>query len=141
MQYYSLISDFSVLENVCLPLSFSYVKYKKKEKILKAMDALKIVGIEQLYDRTVNELSGGQMQRVAIARAIVNSPKYIFADEPTGALDAENTDKIIHLLRQINKNGVGIIIVTHDMDIAKACDRIIQLEDGKVTNDCHITKQ
>lgn len=80
------------------------------------------------------------MQRVAIARAIVNSPQYIFADEPTGALDNENTDRIINLFRQINKSGVGIVIVTHDMNIANSCDRVIQLEDGKVISDLYLTK-
>ena len=141
MQHYSLISDFSVLENVYLPLLFSPVKYTKKQKISKAIEALKVVGIEHLHKRNVNELSGGQMQRVAIARAIVNSPQYIFADEPTGALDNENTDRIINLFRQINKSGVGIVIVTHDMNIANSCDRVIQLEDGKVISDFHATKK
>ena len=75
------------------------------------------------------------MQRVAIARAIVGSPHYIFADEPTGALDNENTEKILSVLQQINKTGVGVIIVTHDMDVANQCKRIIRLEDGAIVDD------
>ncbi|MBR2313005.1 MAG: ABC transporter ATP-binding protein [Clostridia bacterium] len=135
MQNYSLISDFSVLENVYLPLSFSRQKHSKKDKRDKALEALKLVGIEYLADRDVNELSGGQMQRVAIARAVINSPRYILADEPTGALDGENTEKIIDLFKEINAKGVGIILVTHDMGVAHCCQRIVQLEDGKVVDD------
>lgn len=132
MQQYSLISDFSVLENVYLPLNFSGKKYSKKEKIEKAKTILDQVGIGYLTERKVCDLSGGEMQRVAIARALVTSPKYILADEPTGALDAENTDKVMDLFEKINQMGVGVIIVTHDMDIANRCKRIIKIEDGKI---------
>lgn len=135
MQHYSLISDFSVLENVYLPLSFSKVRYSKKEKIAKAKKAIDLIGIDYLTKRCVEDLSGGEMQRVAIARAIVGSPHYIFADEPTGALDNENTEKILSVLQQINKTGVGVIIVTHDMDVANQCKRIIRLEDGAIVDD------
>ena len=135
MQHYSLISDFSVLENVYLPLSFSKVRYSKKEKIAKAKKAIVLIGIDYLTKRCVEDLSGGEMQRVAIARAIVGSPHYIFADEPTGALDNENTEKILSVLQQINKTGVGVIIVTHDMDVANQCKRIIRLEDGAIVDD------
>ena len=135
MQHYSLISDFSVLENVYLPLSFSKVRYSKKEKIAKAKKAIDLIGIDYLTKRCVEDLSGGEMQRVAIARAIVGSPHYIFADEPTGALDNENTEKILSVLQQINKTGVGVIIVTHDMDVANQCKRVIRLEDGAIVDD------
>ena len=135
MQHYSLISDFSVLENVYLPLSFSKVRYSKKEKIAKAKKAIDLIGIDYLTKRCVEDLSGGEMQRVAIARAIVGSPHYIFADEPTGALDNENTEKILSVLQQINKTGVGVIIVTHDMDVANQCKCIIRLEDGAIVDD------
>lgn len=135
MQHYSLISDFSVLENVYLPLSFSKVRYSKKEKIAKAKKAIDLIGIDYLTKRCVEDLSGGEMQRVAIARAIVGSPHYIFADEPTGALDNENTEKILSVLQQINKTGVGVIVVTHDMDVANQCKRIIRLEDGAIVDD------
>ena len=135
MQHYSLISDFSVLENVYLPLSFFKVRYSKKEKIAKAKKAIDLIGIDYLTKRCVEDLSGGEMQRVAIARAIVGSPHYIFADEPTGALDNENTEKILSVLQQINKTGVGVIIVTHDMDVANQCKRIIRLEDGAIVDD------
>ncbi len=135
MQHYSLVSDFSVQENVYLPLSFSDKKYTKKEKLQKAKDALERVGIAYLTEREVKDLSGGEMQRVAIARAIVNYPRYILADEPTGALDGENTEKVMELLKKINQSGVGVIIVTHDMDVANQCQRIIKLEDGVVVAD------
>ena len=135
MQHYSLISDFSVLENVYLPLSFSKVRYSKKEKIAKAKKAIDLIGIDYLTKRCVEDLSAGEMQRVAIARASVGSTHYIFADEPTGALDNENTEKILSVLQQINKTGVGVIVVTHDMDVANQCKRIIRLEDGAIVDD------
>ncbi len=135
MQRYSLISDFSVFDNVCLPLSFSNKKYGKKEKENVAMKALSLVGIEALAKKYVDELSGGEMQRVAIARAVINSPKYIIADEPTGSLDRENTKKVINVLKKINDTGVGVIIVTHDMEVAQSCKRIIELDDGKIVSD------
>ena len=94
-----------------------------------------MIGIDYLTKRCVEDLSGGEMQRVAISRAIVGSPHYIFADEPTGALDNENTEKILSVLQQINKTGVGVIIVTHDMDVANQCKRIIRLEDGAIVDD------
>lgn len=134
MQNYALIPDFSVIENVYLPLSFSQKNYGKKEKTEKAKAALGKVGIEYLTERKVSELSGGEMQRVAIARAIVNNPKYLLADEPTGALDGENTKKILELFMEINRMGVGVILVTHDPDVAAVCSRMIRIEDGRIAS-------
>lgn len=134
MQQYSLIPDFSVLENVWLPLTFSDKRYHKSEKIGMAKQAVRMVGIEELTERPVDTLSGGQMQRVAIARAIVNSPRYLFADEPTGALDSENTEKVLEVFRKIAESGVCVLIVTHDMHVAACCRRIVRLEDGQIVS-------
>lgn len=130
IQDYALINDYNVLENVMLPLTFSKVKNKKE----KALSALSDIGIEHLAKKHISKLSGGEKQRVAIARAIVNNPKYIFADEPTGNLDSVTTEGIIDLFQALNKKGKTIIIITHDMNVANKCHRIIRLADGKIVN-------
>lgn len=130
IQDYALINDYNVLENVMLPLTFSKVKNKKE----KALSALSDIGIEHLAKKQISKLSGGEKQRVAIARAIVNNPKYIFADEPTGNLDSITTEGIIDLFQTLNKKGKTIIIITHDMNVANKCHRIIRLADGKIVN-------
>lgn len=124
----------TVLENVMLPLKIAGVGRKKRRQL--AEDALRTVG---LYDRLkfkANDLSGGQKQRVCIARAIVNNPKILFADEPTGNLDSATGEKVIKLLFDLNrKKGVTLIIVTHDEDLAKLCDRQVRISDGKIIED------
>lgn len=130
IQDYALINDYNVLENVMLPLTFSKVKNKKE----KALSALSDIGIEHLAKKQISKLSGGEKQRVAIARAIVNNPKYIFADEPTGNLDSVTTEGIIDLFQTLNKKGKTIIIITHDMNVANKCHRIIRLADGKIVS-------
>lgn len=130
IQDYALINDYNVLENVMLPLTFSKVKNKKE----KALSALSDIGIEHLAKKQISKLSGGEKQRVAIARAIVNNPKYIFADEPTGNLDSITTEGIIDLFQTLNKKGKTIIIITHDMNVANKCHRIIRLADGKIVS-------
>lgn len=131
-QDFSLIDGFTVFENVEIPLFFS--NCGKKERRKKSMAALEAVGIADLAERSVLKLSGGQKQRVAIARAIVNNPSVILADEPTGALDVKTGNEIMELFININSQGKTVIIITHDMDIAKACQRNIVLEDGVIIN-------
>jgi putative ABC transport system ATP-binding protein len=130
MQDFALIEDFTAIENVSLPLHFS--KHKKKEIKQMAMEALKKVEIEELANKTVNQLSGGQKQRVAIARAIVSSPKYLLADEPTGALDSKTSTEIMNLFVKLNEGGQTTIILTHDPIVAGRCKRIIEISDGEV---------
>lgn len=130
MQDFALVDDFSCIENVLLPLDFA--KSKVSDKKDKAMKALKSVGMDSMAKKPVNKLSGGQKQRVAIARAIVNEPSVILADEPTGALDTKTSAEIMELFHALNKQGRTIIIVTHDLEIAKQCDRIIEISDGKI---------
>ena len=131
MQEFALIGSDSALENVMLPFYFDNKASLKKAKEL-ALSVLSSVGMDSMAKKPVNKLSGGQKQRVAIARAIVNKPAVILADEPTGALDSKTAAEIMELFRELNKNGHTIIIVTHDLEIANQCDRIIEISDGKI---------
>lgn len=132
MQDFALVDDYTCVENVILPLDFSNRKCKKKVKI--AINALKVVGMNQLAEKKINNLSGGQKQRVAIARAIVNEPSILLADEPTGALDSKTSAEIMGLFKTLNKQGRTIVIVTHDPNIASQCNRTIEISDGKIVS-------
>lgn len=132
-QSYNLIPHLTVLENVELALSLTGVK--KKERRARSVDALKKVNMEDEINKRPNQLSGGQMQRVAIARAIVNDPKIILADEPTGALDSELSVQVMDILRQISQNRL-VIMVTHNEDLANTyCSRICRFKDGLLMGD------
>lgn len=132
MQDFALIDEFTAIENVMIPLNFS--KSKVQDKKGKALEALKLVNMGELAEKRCNNLSGGQKQRVAIARAVVNDPSMILADEPTGALDTKTSAEIMNLFKSLNQRGRTVVIVTHDINIAKQCDRIIEISDGKITN-------
>lgn len=123
----------SVLDNVTLPLKIAGKRRKVRREL--AMKALRTVGLTDRAKFKANDLSGGQKQRVCIARAIVNDPKILFADEPTGNLDSTTGDKVIKLLFGLQKKGVTLIIVTHDEDLAMMCDRQIRISDGKIVED------
>ena len=121
----------TVLENVILPLKIAGVPSKKRKEI--AMKALEDVELADKFNNKASNLSGGQKQRVCIARAIANSPKILFADEPTGNLDSNTGDKVEKLLFSLNKEqGITLIIVTHDEALANKCDRQIRIKDGKI---------
>lgn len=130
LQNYTLINSKSVFENVSLPLKYN--RLSKSEIDEKVKQTLKQLQIIEKINSYPNELSGGQAQRVAIARAIINNPKVILADEPTGSLDVATESEIIQILKNLNKKDITIIIVTHESEVAKKCDRIIRLSDGKV---------
>lgn len=134
MQDYALIDEYTVEENVQVPLIFGKVKGSKvrAEKIEKA---LKSVGLAELASKPVRQLSGGQKQRVAIARALVNNPSFLLADEPTGALDSKTSGEIMDVLEKLNKDGKTVIIVTHDMEVAARCGRIIEISDGEIVRE------
>ena len=124
----------NVLNNVMLPLKIAGVPYRIRKD--RAIKALRIVELQDKLKNKANDLSGGEKQRVCIARALVNKPKIIFADEPTGNLDSVTGQKIEDLLFRLNqKSGLTLIIVTHDSDLAKRCSRQIYLKDGKVVGD------
>ncbi|APM40746.1 ABC transporter ATP-binding protein [Clostridium kluyveri] len=129
-QYFALLKDYTMLDNVVLPLT--YRRMPHKQRLNKAKEYIEKVGISDYIDKTPGELSGGQQQRIAIARALVGEPSLILADEPTGNLDQKTGQDIMKLLCQINRQKKTIIIVTHDINVAKKCHRIITIVDGKI---------
>ncbi len=130
MQDFGLINEDTVFENIALPL---YLSSEKKKNInSKVMEQIKDMDIENIKDITVEKISGGEKQRVAIARALVNNPKYILADEPTGALDRKNANNVMDILQKLKRDGKTVIVITHDIDIANKCDRQIEISDGEI---------
>ena len=130
MQHFALIEEDNALQNVATPLLFA--KARRSQMDARAMEQLRNVGMEQMANKRIATLSGGEKQRVAIARAMVNNPEIILADEPTGALDRANTEKIEKLFQQLNEKGKTIIIVTHDDFVAQSCRRIVTIADGVI---------
>jgi len=134
-QFHYLLPEFTALENVLMPYEIKNSKISKEMKE-KAEDYLKLVGLESVKNNLATKMSGGQQQRTAIARALINNPKIILADEPTGNLDSDSTEKIYDLLRNINQElGTTFIIITHDRRIAEKTDRIIEIKDGRINLD------
>ena len=131
MQDYALIDEYTIEENVQIPLIFGKVKGNdvRREKI---MTALENVGLAELAKKPVRQLSGGQKQRVAIARALVNNPAFLLADEPTGAVDSKTSGEIMDVFEKLNQGGKTVIIVTHDMEVAARCGRVIEISDGEI---------
>ncbi len=129
-QTFNLIPSLSALENVMLPMTFQGVS--REERIKKAESLLRKVNLEHRIHHLPSELSGGERQRVAMARALINNPEVILADEPTGNLDSKSGIEIVQLLRQLNKEGKTIIMITHERPLAKYADRICLLSDGKI---------
>ena len=131
MQDFALVEDYTAIENVMIPLYFSKGKLLESKKSI-AKKALEKVGIGELASKRVNKLSGGQKQRVAIARAIVNNPSILLADEPTGALDVKTSAEIMGVFKELNEQGITVIIITHDMEVAEGCERVIEISDGQI---------
>ena len=132
-QSFHLLPRQSALENVALPLSNAGVK--KKERRERAAKALERVGLSDRANFKPTQLSGGQKQRVAIARAMVNNPKILLADEPTGALDSKSGQQIMELFEKLNEEGVTIVMITHDKEIASCAKRVIHIIDGVVSEE------
>lgn len=134
-QFHYLLPEFTALENVLMPYRISNKKVTK-EVIEKAEETLRLVGLEKVKNNIATKMSGGQQQRTAIARSLMNNPKIILADEPTGNLDSDSTENIYQLLRSINQQfDTTFIIITHDRRIAEKTDRIVEIVDGRIDLD------
>ena len=134
-QFHYLLPEFTVLENILMPYSISGKKVNK-EILERANELIDLVGLTKVKNNMATDLSGGQQQRAAIARALINSPKIILADEPTGNLDSNTTNDIYNLLRDINKKyNTTFVIITHDNRIAEKADRVIEVLDGNIIKD------
>lgn len=135
-QSFHLLKDLTALENVKMGLIISNTikkgkKLKKGEMIKQSVDMLKMMGLEKQINQKASQLSGGQQQRVAVARALINNPSVILADEPTGALDQKNGEEIMDILKELNKQGKTVIIVTHDEKVSNYCNRKLRIVDGE----------
>lgn len=134
-QFHYLLPEFTAFENILMPYKILYGKVTK-EAIERANELLNLVGLSKVKNNLTNQMSGGQQQRTAIARAIMNNPKIILADEPTGNLDSDNTETMYKLLRDINKRfNTTFVVITHDRRIAEKADRIIEIKDGRIGMD------
>jgi len=132
-QTFNLLPRFSALKNVEVPLIYSGVPARSRRE--RAVFLLERVGLGERMQHKPTELSGGQQPRVAIARALVNNPSLLLADEPTGNLDSRSGEEILNVLKELNGQGVTVIVVTHDKDVASQCRRTINLRDGKILHD------
>lgn len=132
-QHFALMDYYTAYENIELPLLINNTK--KSNRVKKINEVVKQLGIEDVINKKPTKMSGGQQQRVAIARALVTNANIILADEPTGALDSKNGEEVLNLLKDINKMGKTVIIVTHDTKIANMTNRIIMICDGKIVED------
>jgi putative ABC transport system ATP-binding protein len=133
-QFYNLMPVLTAVENVELPLLVARVPAKEARR--RALEAMALVGLEEWAGHVPDELSGGQRQRVTIARALVNEPAIVWADEPTGDLDSENAEEIVALMRRLNREqGLTFLIVTHDIGVGRATDRIVRMVDGEIVHE------
>lgn len=138
-QSYNLLSKLTAIENVMLPAI--YKGTSKKERYERAKELLKNVELENRINHKPVEMSGGQKQRVAIARSLINNPAIILADEPTGNLDSKSGEEILKIFKKLNDEGVTIVMVTHEEDVARHTKRIIRLKDGDIYNDEIVTNR
>jgi len=141
-QGFNLLSRTSALENVELPLLYNSGAMKSSERRRRAMESLKLVGLEQRSHHLPNQLSGGQQQRVAIARALINNPSILLADEPTGNLDTKTSIEVMDVFQTLNKErGITVLLITHERDIAEYGTRIVAFRDGVIKTDEQIPKR
>ena len=140
-QGFNLLSRTSALENVELPMLYSHGHLAGREQRARAQKALELVGLSERADHHPNQLSGGQQQRVAIARALVNQPALLLADEPTGNLDSQTSIEIMGVFQKLNENGITIVMVTHELDIARYTKRNLIMRDGRIVSDTSVAQR
>jgi ABC-type antimicrobial peptide transport system, ATPase component len=140
-QGFNLLARTTALENVELPMLYGRRKLSSREMRERALHALDIVGLSQRADHFPSQLSGGQQQRVAIARALVNQPQVLLADEPTGNLDSKTSVEVMGVFQKLNDQGITIVMVTHELDIAQFCKRNLIMRDGRVVSDVQVTNR
>lgn len=140
-QGFNLLARTTALENVELPMLYGRHKLSGREMRDRALHALDIVGLSPRADHFPSQLSGGQQQRVAIARALVNNPQVLLADEPTGNLDSKTSVEVMGVFQKLNDQGITIVMVTHELDIAQFCKRNLIMRDGRVVSDTPVTNR
>jgi len=140
-QGFNLLSRTSALENVELPMLYSHMNLSGREQRARAMQALELVGLGDRSDHHPNQLSGGQQQRVAIARSLVNQPALLLADEPTGNLDSQTSIEIMGVFQNLNEKGITIVMVTHELDIARYTKRNLIMRDGRIVSDTPVAQR
>ncbi len=140
-QAYNLLARTSALENVELPMLYTRSNFRAREQQERAAHALEIVGLADRADHHPNQLSGGQQQRVAIARALVNHPALLLADEPTGNLDSQTSIEIMGVFQKLNETGMTVVMVTHELDIARFAKRNVVMRDGRVATDTMVAER
>ena len=134
-QGFNLLARTTALENVEMPMLYNHDRVPASEQRERAMHSLELVGLAKRFDHKPNQLSGGQQQRVAIARALVNRPALLLADEPTGNLDSQTSIEVMGVFQKLNDGGMTVVMVTHELDVARYCKRMIILKDGKILTD------
>jgi putative ABC transport system ATP-binding protein len=140
-QGFNLLSRTTALENVELPMFYSHPLVPLRARRQRAVEALEKVGLGDRQQHLPSQLSGGQQQRIAIARALVNRPELVLADEPTGNLDTRTSIEIMELFQQLNDTGITIVMVTHELDIAAYCKRVVVMRDGQIVSDTQNEKR
>ncbi|HOY25839.1 MAG TPA: ATP-binding cassette domain-containing protein [Mesotoga sp.] len=134
-QFHYLLPEFTAFENILMPYKIKSLR-SSREVIERAKELMEVVEISKVKDNLAPNMSGGQQQRTAIARALINNPKVILADEPTGNLDSDTSAKVFRLMRDLNaKYGTTFIVITHDRRIAEETDRVVEIRDGNIFND------
>lgn len=140
-QGFNLLSRTSAIENVELPMFYTHRHFSNREQRERAQRALELVGLGQRADHHPNQLSGGQQQRVAIARALVNEPSLLLADEPTGNLDSQTSIEIMGVFQKLNDQGMTVVMVTHELDIAQFTKRTVVMRDGRIVTDSAVVNR
>jgi putative ABC transport system ATP-binding protein len=132
-QSFNLLPRFNVVENISLPMAYAGVGSRERRR--RGEELARKVGLGERLGNRPGQLSGGQCQRVAIARALANNPRLLLGDEPTGNLDSSTGEAILEMFRQLHRDGMTVVLVTHDPEIAAVCDRVIEIRDGRIQRD------